>query len=118
MKKFNDSLRDYAFPIHQRDGFVCVYCGLDGKIWPNWLYLSWDHLVPTEDSRRKKSEYIVTACIFCNEVHNRTKLLEVEGKTPIELVAQKKPLVQQRRKEYKDFWKERVKLIGRGKARL
>ncbi|MCH7997474.1 MAG: hypothetical protein IIB11_06860 [Chloroflexi bacterium] len=108
MTKFGDSLRGYAFQTHKRDNFVCVYCGLDGKVWPNWLYLSWDHLLPKGQSRRDAPDYIVTACLFCNYLHNRTRF-EVDGKTPIELVAQKRPRVLERRKEYEDFWKKEVK---------
>ena len=40
MAKFDDSLSGYSFDVHGRDRFVCVYCGLDGKVWPNWLYLT------------------------------------------------------------------------------
>ena len=63
---FTNSLRGYGFPIHQRDGFRCQYCGLDGSRWPHWLSLSVDHLLPKEHSDRKKAEFIVTACMFCN----------------------------------------------------
>ena len=30
MPGFDDALRGNAFPVHQRDGFRCRYCGLDG----------------------------------------------------------------------------------------
>jgi hypothetical protein len=33
--KFGDALRGYAHLVVKRDGFVCRYCGLDGKVWPN-----------------------------------------------------------------------------------
>ena len=104
---FQDSLRGYGYPIHKRDGFVCVYCGLDGKCWPNWLYLSVDHLLPPRYPGRDNPDYIVTACIFCNTLHNRTDF-DVAGKTPKELVEQKKGPVLERRNEYKQFWEHRV----------
>ncbi len=41
MPSFSDSLRGYAFPVHQRDNFKCRYYGLDGTLsFPNWLSLS------------------------------------------------------------------------------
>jgi len=105
--KFGDALRGYAHTILKRDGFRCRYCGLDGTVWPNWLYLSWDHLLPLGHPQRDNPDYIVAACRFCNEAHNRTRL-DVEGKTPDELVEQKKPLVLTKRKEYKAFWEAEV----------
>ena len=109
MARHDDALRGYAYEVMSRDGFVCAYCGLDGKAWPNWLYLSWDHLLPPGHPNRDKPQFIVTACRFCNEVHNRT-VFDVDGKTPAELVAQKKPLVLQRRADYRAFFGE---FIGR-----
>ena len=109
--KSQQSLRGYAFPTHQRDNFVCVYCGLDGKLWPKWLYLSWDHLLPKGNPKRGEPEFIVTACTFCNGLHNRTRF-NVKGKTPKELVAQKKEKVLARRSEYKEFWEANVRGEG------
>ncbi len=113
MPKFDDSLRGYAHPTLKRDDFLCTYCGLDGKVWPNWLYFSRDHLFPQGHPKRDNQEYIVAACITCNTFHNRTEF-DVEGKTPQELIEQKKPLVPQRRTEYYAFWKEHVQ-PGRGR---
>ncbi len=115
--KYDDALRGYAFGVLERDGFRCRYCGLDGTIWPNFLYLSWDHLLPRGDPRREQDErgaqaYIVAACRFCNEVHNRTPL-PTEGLTPDELVEQKRRLVQERRGEYQAFWEA---MVGGGLA--
>lgn len=70
MAKFNDAHRGRAFTILERDNFVCTYCGWDCKIWPNWLYLSWDHLLPIGHPHRYDSEYIVAACIFCIVLNN------------------------------------------------
>ena len=103
MAKFDDALRGYAHPILKRDDFICRYCGLDGKQWPNWLYFSWDHLLPVGHPQRDNPDFIVAACRFCNESHNRT-VFPVEGKNPDELVEQKKILILEKRAEYKRFF--------------
>ena len=105
---YTDSLRGYALPIHERDGFICVYCGWDGTRWPNWLFLSWDHLLPKDHPQREQEEFIVTACRFCNGVHNKTKF-DVEGKPPDEIVAIKRQKVSERTAEYREFWDENVR---------
>jgi len=110
MAKYIDSLRGYTHEILKRDGFVCRYCGLDGKTWPYWLYLSRDHLLPEGDPKRDDPNFIVAACRFCNEVHNKTPR-DVEGKTRDQLVEQKRPDVAARRDEYKRFWDEHVKPV-------
>lgn len=107
MTKYNDALRGYAYPVHKRDGFKCIYCRLDGTQWPNWLFLSWDHLLPPGHPQRENLDYIVTACRFCNEVHNKT-IFPVEGKNPAELVKQKREFVLKRREEYYEFFKTEV----------
>ena len=108
MAKFDDALRGYAYAVLQRDGFTCRYCDLDGTIWPNWLYLSWDHLLPKGHPQRDDARYIVAACRFCNEASNRT-VWDVDGKTPDELVAQKKPIVQAVRAKYRAFWEREIR---------
>lgn len=104
----SESLRGYAHAVLKRDGFICRYCGLDGAQWPNWLYLSWDHLLPVGHSQRNNPDFIVAACRFCNESCNRT-VFPVEGKTPEELVEQKKFYVLKKRAEYKLFFDAEVK---------
>lgn len=108
MPSYGDALRGYAHPVLKRDDFVCRYCGLDGKVWPNWLYLSWDHLLPVGDPMRDCLDFIVAACRFCNEACNRT-IWDVAGKSPEELVAQKKPAVLTVRQHYRTFWEAEVK---------
>ena len=107
MPSYTDALRGYAHRVHRRDGFTCVYCGWDGSQWPNWLYLSWDHLLPRDHPDRDDERFIVTACRICNEFHNRTSF-DVEGKTPEQIVAMKKTAIAERRDEYRDFWEENV----------
>jgi 5-methylcytosine-specific restriction endonuclease McrA len=115
MAAFTDALRGYAFPVHQRDGFRCVYCGLDGRpSFENWLSLSWDHLLPKTDARRDDHEFIATACFFCNVADNQyfakaaERRLSFTNKTRAELVAQRRPFVMKTREAYRQFWKERV----------
>ncbi|MDI6717363.1 MAG: hypothetical protein QME63_10555 [Actinomycetota bacterium] len=115
MAGFNDALRGYAFSVHQRDGFKCRYCGLDGtESFENWLSLSWDHLLPKGHPNRDNPDYIVTACMFCNTADNQyfkhaeRRGLKIDGLTPEELVAQRLPYVQATRKVYHDFWVEKV----------
>lgn len=104
---FSDALRGYGYPIHERDGFRCVYCGLDGTQWPNWLFLSWDHLLPKGHPQRHDPRYIVTACRFCNEACNRTQF-SVDGKTPEEIIEIKKKAIAGVRDAYYRFWEEKV----------
>ena len=116
MAKFTDSLRGYAFPIHERDDFVCRYCGLDGKKSIDaWLTLSWDHLLPKGHIERDNPEVIVTACNFCNTADNRyfdlaeERGLKFDGKSQEELVAQRLPYVERTRQSYRKFWIEKVR---------
>jgi len=116
MTKYTDSLRGYAFQIHQRDKFKCRYCDADGtKSYETWLTLSWDHLLPKGHPNRDNPDYIVTACNFCNTADNRyfdlaeKRGLEFDGLIPDELVKQRMPYVQSTRQNYKAFWEENVK---------
>lgn len=104
---YSDALRGYAFEVHRRDGFRCVYCGIDGSRWPTWLYLSWDHLLPRGNRLRDDERYIVTACRICNEFCNRT-VFDVEDKTPQEIVDLKRTAIMARRTEHEEFWRGQV----------
>lgn len=113
MTRFTDALRGYAYPIHVRDGFRCVYCGLDGAQWPNWLFLSQDHLLPPGHPRREEPAYRVTACRFCNEAANRTTY-DVQVRSPEEIVAMKKAVIAKVREAYQQFWRDKVEGKGLG----
>jgi hypothetical protein len=117
MPGFTDALRGYAFPVHQRDGFKCRYCGLDGtQSFANWLSLSWDHLLPKDHPNHDNLEFIVTACMFCNTADNRyfdlalKRGLQFDGLGPDELVEQRRPYVEKTRQNYQAFWEENVHL--------
>lgn len=77
----------------------------------NWLSLSWDHLVPKGHPNRDASEFIVTACMFCNTADKRyfdlaEKCgLTLDGLTPDQLVAQRLSYVEATRNSYQEFWK-------------
>ncbi|MCP8478419.1 hypothetical protein NK639_22925 [Pseudomonas sp. ZM24] len=115
-RKHTDSLRGYAFAVHERDCFTCRYCGLNGtQSFANWLSLSWDHLLPKGDPNRDNPEFIVTACMFCNTADNRyfdqaeKRGLRLCGLTPEQLVEQRRPYVERTRRDYQDFWEKQVR---------
>lgn len=115
MNGFDDSLRGYSYRVHLRDGFVCQYCGLDGReSLDHWLAMSLEHLVPKTDKRRDDPEFQTTACQFCNTADNQyfnnleSRGLSIKGMTREELIAQRKQYVLKRRRQYCEFWNERV----------
>jgi hypothetical protein len=112
---FDDSLRGYSFKIHERDNFICRFCGVDGtKSFDIWLTLSSDHLLPKGHPERDNPDYIVTACNFCNTADNRyfekaeDYGLKFDGMTPEELVAQRLHYVHKVRDSYRSFWVQNV----------
>jgi len=107
MNNKNYSLTGYGYKINLRDNFKCVYCDLDGKIWPNWLFLSCEHLLPKGNPDRDKEKYIVTACRFCNGACNRTEF-DTKNKKPEEIIALKKIAIEKVRVGYKDFFDRKV----------
>lgn len=116
MPPFTDALRGYAFAVHQRDGFRCRYCGLDGtENFATWLSLSWDHLLPKGHPHRDDPDFIVTACLFCNTADNRyfdlapKRGLQFDDLTPEQLVEQRRPYVEKTRESYRAFWEEQVR---------
>lgn len=115
-KPIDDSLRGYAYAIHQRDHFRCRYFGIDGtKSFDTWLTLSWDHLLPRGHPNRDHPDFIVTACSFCNTADNRyfdqavKRGLQFDGLTPDELVEQRRAFVDATRNKYFEFWEQNVK---------
>ena len=33
------ALGDYGVKVFERDEFICVYCGFDGRLFDNWMQL-------------------------------------------------------------------------------
>lgn len=58
-KQLSDGLR---FAILSRDGFVCVYCGIDAQR----AQLHVDHITPVLDGGTNEDTNLVTACASCN----------------------------------------------------
>jgi hypothetical protein len=115
MPGFTDALRGYALATHKRDGWKCVYCGLDGReSFGAWLSLSWEHLLPKGHPRRDHQDFIVTSCMFCNVCDNRyfdrakERGVVLDGKTPQELIDQRRPYVVKTRDAYRAFWETNV----------
>jgi 5-methylcytosine-specific restriction endonuclease McrA len=115
VKKYSDSLRGYAFKVLERDGFKCVYCGLDGTAsFDAWAAMSWDHLLPKGHPQRDEEAYIVCACNFCNGADNRyfgqleRRGLSLLDLSPAQLVEQRRAGVQRTRDAYHAFWSEKV----------
>jgi 5-methylcytosine-specific restriction endonuclease McrA len=116
MPNYTDSLRGYSQAIHQRDQYVCCYCGADGKMsFEVWLTLTSEHLLPKGHPNRDNPHYIVTACQFCNTADNRyfdkaaEYHLQFDNMTPEQLIEQRKPYVAKVRREYRAFWESKVK---------
>jgi|SRR3990172_3517339 len=116
MPQYTDSLRGYALRTHRRDGWKCVYCGLDGReSFSSWLSLSEEHLLPKGHPLRDDPRFIVTACAFCNVADNQYfskaqgRGIGLEDKTPEELIALRKPYVTETRDSYRTFWERHVR---------
>jgi len=105
--KYRDALRGYAHDVLKRDNFACRSCGLDGRTWAYWLYLSCDHLLPKSHPQRNNPDFIVAACRYCHGACNRT-VWDVAGKTPEQVVEQKKSHALAVREQYHAFWEQEV----------
>jgi 5-methylcytosine-specific restriction endonuclease McrA len=110
-----ESLRGYAYDVHKRDGFRCVYCGLDGtESFSNWLTLTRDHLLPKGHQKRNEQAFIVTACSFCNTADNHYLEREIKAGHNFDepsrekLIDRRKQTVLKVREDFKTFWKENV----------
>lgn len=97
--------------IFKRDKFKCAYCGWNGRRWPRCCFLTADHLLPKGHPERRNEEYIVTACSWCNVLENRwlenkTLKLRFDGMSRQQLIAQRKPLIEKRSRDYQEWFKQ------------
>ena len=106
MQKYEDSLRGYGHPVHLRCNFRCVYCGYDGRAFPNWLQLAVDHIVPVSRGGADTDDNKVTVCHACNSITSR--MIFESHLTREEIVAKKRERVRERQAEYLEFWKREV----------
>ncbi|HEX4545214.1 MAG TPA: HNH endonuclease [Candidatus Acidoferrum sp.] len=55
--------------ILERDGFVCQYCGLDGRAsFENALVMRVDFIVPRAHKGKKDARNLVACCTPCNTI--------------------------------------------------
>ncbi len=106
MTAYQDSLRNYGHDVHLRSNFTCVYCGYDGRPFPNWLQLTVDHIVPTSSGGTNDDDNKVTACQACNSITSR--MVFPPRTTREEALAQKRARIRDRQSEFFEFWQKEV----------
>lgn len=100
------ALADYGHPVFQRDGYVCVYCGFNGKAFNHWRQLSVDHIRPKSAGGSDSAENLVTACNFCNSATSRMKFKTEDSDEHI--LKTKKEYIRSRLKLFQGFWSDKV----------
>lgn len=106
MPKFDDALRGYGHKTHEKCHFTCVYCGYDGRAFPNWFQLTIDHVRPVSQGGKDDPDNLVTACHACNSITSRMKF--DDGASRDEILALKRKRVRQRQTKFFEFWQKRV----------
>lgn len=109
MAKYIDSLRGYGYRVNKRDGFICKYCGFDGRSFHNWLQLTIDHILPRGQGGSDDDNNKITVCHACNSITSRMKFLK--DKTKEGIIQEKIQRVKERQTEYRRFWQEKVNLV-------
>ena len=116
---YSVSYDDHCF-IFARDHYKCRYCGHDGTLsFEHFQRLQHDHLLPRGNPQRDNRDFIVVACDICNGADNRffnkveAYALILDGKTPDELVEQRKPYVSTWRMEVEQNWKNEIEEYNR-----
>ncbi|MBF0537498.1 MAG: HNH endonuclease [Nitrospirae bacterium] len=105
-EKSNNCLMGYGYQIHKRDNFICQYCGYDGRSFDNWRQLTIDHILPQSQGGVGNEDNLITSCHNCNSITSRMDINRHTRKDYI--IKQKKAKVEEKLKEYSDFWKENV----------
>lgn len=110
MAKYGDSLRGYGYKVHKRDGFICQYCGFDGRSFSGWLQLTVDHIIPRGQGGTDEDDNMVTVCHVCNSITSRMKFSI--GMSIEDIKQEKIKKVKERQAEYRRFWIEKVNQIN------
>ena len=92
MKSFQETLRGHGHPIFARDGFRCIYCGLDGRDFLSWMQLSLDHIIPKNAGGDNTQANLATCCRSCNSITSRMTF--DPGTTREQAIAAKKAAIQ------------------------
>jgi len=107
VKYYNGSLCGSGHEVHEKCDFKCVYCGYDGRAFPNWFQLTVDHVVPRSDPRfTDAAENKVTACHACNSITSRMRFGPDESTSAI--LRKKQERVRDRQRAFFEFWVEKV----------
>jgi 5-methylcytosine-specific restriction endonuclease McrA len=106
MERYADSLWGYGHNTHVRYNFTCQYCGYDGRAFPNWFQLTFDHIVPRSLNGPDTDENKGTVCQACNSITSRMKF--DRDLTKEQILEAKRARVRDRMADYFKFWREEV----------
>lgn len=102
--------------IYHRDNYKCRYCGLDGRVFDNWVYFSTDHVIPKDENEiavrfglksTEQKENLVTACKYCNNVENKWQVPD-SCQTWDDIFMEKKKAITAVRVRDKTWWEARI----------
>lgn len=103
------SLCDQNPRVFERDNYTCVYCGYDGRCFPNWMQLTVDHVRPTNQGGSNTDDNKVTCCSACNSMTGNVLELTFPPEFTREQIMQRKlDYIKRSRTQYFGFWIERV----------
>ena len=101
-----DLPKEFEHKIYIRDGFMCKYCGFDGRPFPGWLQLTLDHVLPPDAGGKDDIANIVTACRSCRSIAAEMKF--EPGTSRDEAFREKRNRIRERQTDYFEFWKENI----------
>ena len=99
---------------HVRDGYRCVYCGLDGAVLKRWDLFTNDHLVPEATGGPYTLLNVVTACLGCNQIKSGFDPTD-KGLDPLteesrnRLISRAKEYIEAHRKEWEADFQEMLR---------
>ena len=108
IKNHKGTLLGWGRHALKKDGYICMYCGLDGKTDLRvWMQFSIDHVIPKKSEGPHTPDNMVACCRSCNSVTSR--MIIPENTTREEAIELKREKVKKRHdEEYKKFWEEHV----------